>query len=214
MTHPHRVHATVGDAQYRHMTFYRGRRTLLKRVAQDRLPVEPDREDWSVELPAVLWLLDQVQAGVATAQQARDLLVEATEPPGGCCWECEFLPGSEEEVWADCARYREQWLAWWNSVTAETHPYAVSQSSIHDWNCRHVTQPEPPPVITSKHQYMLLEREVDPDVTNPYRRLTRDEARAWLAPYRNRSRPPRCKVCAPDLPEAWRDETSDVPSTH
>jgi hypothetical protein len=219
----HHVHLTVGGETYEYMTFYHwmghehpeteyvigGPNHGPKAPDHERPVIEPDRDDWSIELPAVLWLMDRVRDGAITLEEARKELVEITAPPGGCCWACAGVEEPEDELLARCATEREQWLNWWNAVTSQTHPYAVSQSSIHRWDCRHVYDPTPP-VITSKHQYATTGR---PQPTMPNRRLTVDEARVWLAPYRTKPRPPRCKVCVPDLPDAWRDETSDVPST-
>lgn len=225
---PHRCHLTVGGISYEYLTFYRGMghrppqnhyddsgpNPVLHSPEYQRPSLEPDRDEWSVELPGVLWLMDKVSDGTLSIGQARELLVDCTSPAGGCCWDCEQIQMPEADLLAYCKRERDQWLTWWNAVTGESHPYAVSRSSIHRWDCRYVIQPEPPTVITSKHQYMLLGNRLDPEVTNPYRRLTTDEARKWLVPYRGHSRPPRCKACVPALPDAWRDTTSDVPSTH
>ena len=50
-----------------------------KRPQVNRPAIEPNRDDWSVEVPLVLWMLDQVSAGAATVDQVRDELVQATD---------------------------------------------------------------------------------------------------------------------------------------
>ena len=190
-----------------------GGHSQLQGPAHERPEITPDRDDWSVELPVVLWLLDEVSAGNLAPDQMRDLLVESTAPPGGCCWACEEIEQPEDELLAALAAEREQWIAWWNTVTGDTHPYAVSGSSIHSWDCRHVDQLSPPALFTSKHEYACRDP-YESHGPRGHQRLAVAEARAWLAPYRNRKNPPRCKTCAPALPDAWRDSTSDVPSTH
>lgn len=173
----------------------------------ERPSIEPPRDDWSIEMPVMLWLLDMIRQGAVTAEQVREDLIECSSPPGGCCWGCEEFQEPEEVIIARCAQDRERWFAAWNTPTAESHPYAA-MSSLHSWNCRILPELVPPPIITSKHEYVRYRyhRDYAGGRRDPYRRLTTDEAKRW--------RGRRCKICSPVLPGAWRDETSDVPSTY
>jgi hypothetical protein len=227
MTMHHYLEISAGQSTYQFATFTQGSGhhhprayyvlggpdSGMQAPSHARPEVVPDRDDWSVELPVVLWLLDEVSAGTLTPDRMRELLVECTSPPSGCCWACEDIETPEAELLAALAAKRDQWIAWWNTVTGDTHPYAVSASPIHSWDCRHVDHPSPPPAFTSKHEYAHRDRHED-HARRGHKRLTVDEARAWIAPYHKRKYLLRCKVCAPALPDAWRDSTSDVPSTH
>ncbi len=216
------MHLTVADDVYEFATFYRGRGhshpraysivggpdTGCHQPPHERPTIEPNRDDWSVELPVVLWLLDAVCRGDLTAENVRGYLIECSSPPGGCCWSCEAIRDTEEVVVAQCARARDEWFATWNAPTPESHPYAATGSSLHAWDCRTLPEPVPPPIITSKHAYVRYRYDYEhgDGRRDPYRRLTIDEAKRWTAR--------RCKICAPALPGAWRDETSDVRSTY
>ena len=78
----------------------------------------------------------------------RELLVEATAPRSGCCYACDDVRESEEELLARLSDERQKWIKWWNTVTPKTHPYMLSGSKIHRWDCHTVAhaQPEPSPV--------------------------------------------------------------------
>ena len=222
---------TIGGQTYEHVTFINGighepadtTFTIdepdngVHYAPHERPAVEPERDSWSVELPIVLWMLDQVKRGHLTPAQMRKLLVDATAPRSGCCYACDDVRIPEDELLADLSRERQEWIEWWNSLTPQTHPYLLSGSKIHRWDCHTVAhaQPEPPPVYRSKHEYATRNhRPLNQEVFGHYRRATADEAHEWLYQFRRRTYPPRCKVCAPELPGSWRGEASDVPSTH
>lgn len=216
----HYVHLKLGGETYEFVTLYRalghdhpeagrvlGGPDLGSRYPDHQRPaIEPDRDDWSIELPAVIWLMDLVRDGVVAAEYVRELLITMSSPPGGCCWACESLEETESDVIERCRRERDEWLVWWSSVTPRSHPYAVTGSSIHHWDCRTLGEPVPPPVITSKHDYLKNRRAFSPYRRDAFKRVTVEEARSW--------RLRRCKICSPELPAAWRDGTSDVPSTY
>lgn len=190
-----------------------GPRSGPRQPPEDRPVVAPDRDSWSVELPVILWMLDQVERGSLTSARMRELLVEATAPVSGCCYACDEVREPEDELLARLARERQEWIAWWNSLTGESHPYVLSSNKIHRWDCRAVgEQPQPPPQYHSKHEYVTRGC-LEPEIWTHHKRVTVDEARKWLYQFRRRTYAPRCKVCAPELPGAWRGETSDVAST-
>ena len=173
-------------------------------------PAERERGvGWTVDVPDVLRMLDQVRAGRATVDEARDMLLALTQESSkvsGCCVDCDNAADQYAEAVARCERARARF------DDPSTYPYLVSQSAIHDWDCYHFTGRLPQGVGASLSDYVhnVLPGGPDSDLA----RLTADEAVAWMDARtgpKGGLRWRRCRSCQPALPGAWASESNDVP---
>lgn len=177
------------------------------------IPDPREREQgigWTVDVPDVVRMLDQVRAGRATVDQLRDTLLALTKElskKSGCCVECDDAVDS----YAEAVAYQERARARFDDST--TYPYLVSRSAIHTWDCYHFAGRLPDSVGSSVSDYVhnILpggggERDIS--------RLTADEALAWMNARtgpKGGLRWKRCRTCQPALPGAWSSEFNDVP---
>jgi hypothetical protein len=159
--------------------------------------VEPDRQGWMIEVPAVLWMLDQLTDGALSVAAARSTLLGMTAWRSGCCYWCDELP--PDWLHRQLAA-RQEWERSQRAKTAHTHPYIVNGATIkvlHRWDCATVTV-EPPMVITDRHQYATIAPALGkPRHRGPWR-VSTPEVQAWVEHGRV---PARCQVCEPVLPD-------------
>lgn len=164
---------------------------------------------WSVDVPVVLGMLDQVRAGRATVDEARDMLLALTQEPSkvsGCCVACDDAGDEYAEAIARCNRARARF------DDARTYPYLVSQSAIHQWDCHHFTGRLPEGAGSSLGDYVQNVRPGGSE--RDLERLTAEEAVAWMDARtgpKGGQRWRRCRSCQPALPGAWASESNDVP---
>src|SRR5690349_22928793 len=68
-------------------------------------------EQWSLDVPSVLWILERVAAGDVEASRVAEELRSATEPASGCCVDCDqvvaVFPGARR-------RFEQEVLARWH----------------------------------------------------------------------------------------------------
>lgn len=176
---------------------------------------------WYIELPTVLWLLDRVAAGDISATNVAALLRENMQWTSGCCSLCDAAADSYPDALRRHEEMRSNWQREQERMTPESHPYLLNRGRIHAWNCAHAGRASSPghPGQTL-HSYAKRYDFFSGDTTRMFtdlreetlvcRRATTDDILERLSRRNPQARDPRCKLCSPELPGAWRSETSDV----
>ena len=130
---------------------------------------------WTVDVPDVLAMLDEVQAGRASVDDLRSTLLALTQEPSkksGCCVDCD---AAVEEYAAEVGR-RDRARARFDDT--DRYPLLVTQAAIHSWDCYHFTGQLPEGAGSSVSDYVHNVRTAgrDPELA----RLTADEAVTWM----------------------------------
>lgn len=96
-------------------------------------------ENWSIDLPAVIWILERIATGNVDACTVQDQLRRATLWDSGCCDNCDrALPYHDEarsRYDADVQRWERQQL------DPAEYPYILNKGKIHRLGCRYPPKP-------------------------------------------------------------------------
>jgi len=190
----------------------------------ERSHLQGSTEQWFLEVPAALWLLERVAAGDISPVDTSALLRKATRWDSGCCAACDTATKSYPEALCRYEAMHDAWQREQERMTPQSHPYLVNKGRVHDWNCPHSDAPRSPghPGHTL-HAYATRHDAFSGDLTSMLaelqegtlacRRATANDITEQLARRNPRARDPRCTRCSPELLGAWQSQTSDIPST-
>jgi hypothetical protein len=180
----------------------------------------PDQEgpadDFAINLGLVERMLTAIDAGVVTATEARETLLQlaaSTYQRSGCCPDREDSFDVYERVLAQYAAAKAEVERRSVEMTGETHPYKISgNGTVHAFDCRTVPDVElvhPGETISAfVHGEFGRHTGFNYQPFGSIRRITADELAEAI---RSRGRQPRrCRTCQPALPVAYTSEAMDV----
>jgi hypothetical protein len=113
-------------------------------------------ECWSIEVPAVQWILDQLEAGNIDVPSVQDELRKATSWDSGCCGECDAAAAHYEEARSRHTQIIQQWKDKQAHLSPDDYLYLLSKGKIHRFNCRHPPRPAPPQFPDNLHEFAVL----------------------------------------------------------
>ena len=113
-------------------------------------------EDWSIDVPAVLWILDQLEAGDVDVPSAREELRRATSWDSGCCGECDAAAAHYDEARSRYEQIVQQWKEKQAPLSPDDYPYLLNKGKIHRFSCRYPPRPEPPQFPENLHEFAAL----------------------------------------------------------
>lgn len=113
-------------------------------------------EYWSIEMPAVEWILDRLEAGAIDVPSARDELRRATSWDSGCCGECDDAATHYDEARSRHAQIVQQWMDKRAQLSPDDYPYLLNKGKIHRFDCRRLPRSAPPQFPGNLHAFAVL----------------------------------------------------------
>jgi hypothetical protein len=113
-------------------------------------------EYWSIDLPAVLWILERVATGDIEAIAARNYLQGATLRESGCCGSCDRAMPYYDEAHTLYNTIIQEWMQQQEKLDPHDYPYILNKGKIHKLSCRHPPKATLVPFPEDLHAFGLI----------------------------------------------------------
>ncbi|WP_339153626.1 endonuclease domain-containing protein [Actinomadura luteofluorescens] len=181
-------------------------------------------ERWSIDLPAVLWFLERIDAGDVEARTVARALRQAVRRESGCCSDCDLaMPYFDEAR----RRHEENVQAWerqQEQIDLEKFPYILNKGKIHTVSCRYPPQPSLEKLPGGLHEFSGLFRacnhkldavfaELDRRSSSRAQRINEVYVQDYIARHGVAAMKAKlCRSCKPALPAAGPAEEALRPA--
>lgn len=170
-------------------------------------------ERWSIDLSAVLWLLDRIATGDIDARAVQDELRKAAKWESDCCAECDYAYPHFDEARTRYGAVIQRWEQEQAQLDPGDYPYILNQDKIHRLSCTRPPQPTPAPFPEDLHSFSSLFdackgsldavlEELGRQSSSGPQRLSLSDVSNKIARYGVAAvRTKLCRACKPTLPD-------------
>lgn len=170
-------------------------------------------EHWSIDLPAVMWMLERIAAGDVPPEVVLERLQQATQHESGCCAGCDLASPYFDQALQRYEEIAREWERKQGLLDQSRYRYVLNKGKIHTLDCRYPAKPTLARFPQSLHEFGALFDacsydldavflELDRQSASKAQRIGMDRVLDDIARYGVTTvKAKLCRVCKPVLPE-------------
>ncbi|NDU73729.1 hypothetical protein GWI34_13920 [Actinomadura sp. DSM 109109] len=170
-------------------------------------------EEWSIDLPAVMWILELIAAGEVDPRSVAQQLRTSVQRRSGCCGDCDVALPYYNEARVRYEEIRREWQRQQEELDPDEYSYVLNKGKIHTLSCRRPPAPSSVELPADLHAFSALfdacNRDLEAVFAELHRRSSsgaRRIAAAYIWDYVARHgmtavQAKLCRSCKPAFPE-------------